>query len=89
MVTGVDGRTHVESSSELVTAVLDLGSKQMIMLQLALSKNLGLMVYAVLGILGDGINDPLCWLGAWPFLLDKASSQSLHLLSKEHPFDDL
>lgn len=38
MVMGADGWAHVKSSSELVTAVLDLGSKQMIMLQLALSK---------------------------------------------------
>lgn len=38
MVMGLDGGTHVESSSELVTAVLDLSAKQTIMLQLALSK---------------------------------------------------
>lgn len=41
MVTGLDGGTHVESSSELITAVLDLGTKQTIMPQLALCKRVG------------------------------------------------
>lgn len=86
---GLDGGTHVQYSSELVTAVLDLGTKQTIMLQLALSKELGLMLCTVLNMLGDCINHPSHWLGTWPFLLDKATGQILHLLLKEHPFDDL
>jgi hypothetical protein len=47
------------------------------------------MVHTVLNILDDCINDSLSWLQTWPFLLDKACSQILHLLLKEHPFDDL
>lgn len=71
------------------TAVLDLGAKQTIMLQLALSKELGLMGYTVLNMLGDCINHPSHWLETWTLVLDKGSSQIPHLLLKESPFEDL
>lgn len=58
-VLGLGGGTRVSSSRELVTAVLDLGAKQTIMLQLALSKELVLMVSTVLNTLGDCITCPL------------------------------
>lgn len=74
-MTGLDGGTHVQYSSELVTAVLDLDAKQTIMLQLALSKELRLIVCTVLNTLGACINHLLHWPGTWPFMLDKGSSQ--------------
>lgn len=88
MVMGLDGGTCGIAQS-IGNSCSGSWCKTNYKLQLALSKELGLMVCTVLNTPGDCINHPPPWLGTWPFLLDKATVQILHSLLKEHPFDDL